>query len=313
MARPAVSIIVPTFRLGGLDVLYHGLMAQDFQDFEVILVDALQPRRAAVVEERTDGMPFRTRHVEPFNNPFPVNSFQRFANTGISLAEGERILFLGDYAWMSPGTVGAHAAFHEASPSSSMVAPMEFLRLPETASGFVPWYNLNVESSYPASMPKPDVARLIGEYVAEIGSGSQDRFMWSIFEHEFDGPDGLGPCDIMHGADVAIRTSPGPCHHNLFHFQNDSVPREAALRINGCDEAFDGSNGWQDTEFAERLSGQFVCNPYHVTYCINARFVFPRCEFLRTSESNRLMWLDRKAASYPGVVNSWSLREGWKK
>ncbi len=312
MAKPAVSIVVPTFRLGGMDVLFHGLAGQDFLDFEVILVDALRGRRANAVAERTGGLPFRVRHVEPFGNPFPVNSFQRFANTGIALAEGDRILFLGDYTWLPPGVVGTHARFHSGSPGAAMIGPMQFLRLPGTKPGFVPWYNLNAESIYLDSM-RPDRGRLIGEYVKEIESGSQDEFMWSIFEAGFRGPEGLGPCEIMHNADIAINTPAGGCLSNLFHFQNDSVPREAALNVNGCDEAFDGSNYFQDTEFAERLEKagvSFSCEPSAVAFCINARFVFPRCEFLRESESNRLMWVGRKADGYPGTVNSWTLRDG---
>ena len=52
---PYLSIVVPTMRVGGLNILFDALAAQRFTDFELVLVDGLRGKRAArVAEEARD-------------------------------------------------------------------------------------------------------------------------------------------------------------------------------------------------------------------------------------------------------------------
>ena len=92
-----ISVIIPTFRIGGLDVLFYGLFNQTVNDFELVLVDGIYKYRKDLVLKKSKDYGFKTIHVEPFENPFPVCSFCRFANTGLVYANGDIVTFMTDF------------------------------------------------------------------------------------------------------------------------------------------------------------------------------------------------------------------------
>ena len=93
--------------------------------------------------------------------------------------------------------------------------------------------------------------------------------------------------------------------------KNDSILVEHWLAINGLDEDFDGSHGWQDSEVAERLTlhrgvqwyGQPDCLVYKapIHFLLNARKVD------RVSKTNETMFYGKRASGYPSV-NNWNIR-----
>jgi len=308
-----ISIIVPTFRMGGLDVLYHGLVNQTYKDFQLILIDMVYKYRQQKVRELINISPFPILHMEPYDNPFPTVAYQRCVNTGISEAAGNLVLFLGDYTWLPPDCVEKHIVFHEKNPKSVHVCPMQHLKCPELDYTFIPYHNISIEGVYQTILPRPENARLIDNYVADLESGSLEKFGISIFKEPFKGIDNFELCSIMPGADSALRESAGPCRPDHFHFQNDSVSQEMLLSINGADETFDGTNGWQDMEVAERLvqeGATIILDPLNVAYYINPKFIFPRCNWLRPANMNQSLYHLRRSQGYP-KPNSWSLQNGW--
>lgn len=308
-----ISVIVPTFRMGGIDVLYHGLSNQTYQNFQLILIDMVYKYRQQKVRELIDKSPFPILHMEPYDNPFPTIAYQRCINTGISEAAGDLILFLGDYTWLPPDCIEKHVRFHEKNPKSVHICPMKHLKCPELNPVFNQYHNISIEGVYQTVLPRPENARLMDDYITDLESGLLERFGISVFKRPFQGIDDLELCDIMPGADLALNEPAGPCKPSFFHFQNDSVSREILLKMNGADETFDGTNGWQDMEVAERLVQEgvtTVLDPSNVAHYINPKFIFPRCNWLRPAEMNHGLYHLRRSQGYPRP-NSWSLRDGW--
>ena len=65
---PKISVIVPTNRIGGLDILFESLKRQSFQDFELILADAIYQYRKNIVAETVRQYGFPVKHIEPSEN-----------------------------------------------------------------------------------------------------------------------------------------------------------------------------------------------------------------------------------------------------
>jgi glycosyltransferase involved in cell wall biosynthesis len=296
---PFLSLIVPTMRVGGLNILLDSLARQSFTDFELVLVDGLYPYRAKRVQQEARDRFLRVVHVEPRNNPFPITAFCRYANDGLVRAEGAVALFCVDYTHLPPDTIAKHVAFHRSDSSQrrGLMGPHRYIQL-NVAPNF-PRYGLDD----------------VDDYAAAAQAGELDEYMWSIGSasaqpaqpHLVDGGNVAQP-----DADPKLRLPPGPCASNFFHGKNESVRLEHALAINGWDEDLDGSHGWQDSDFSDRLERAGVTwsvDPSLVVDIANPRHVFPLGRRARPFGTNRDIWMAKKAAGYPGIVNpSRSLR-----
>jgi hypothetical protein len=308
---PKISVVCPTMRVGGIDILCHGLDQQTYRDFELVLVDCLYDYRKDVFNGVARAT-FPIKHVSPIENPFPVNSFCRCANTGLIYADCEIVLFITDYTWLPPYTLANHVAFHAFAPKPyrGLMSPHDYLGLPALAADFHPYGREDVDT-----------------YVQDLGSGKLTPFMYSIFAHEFDGINRLehDPGAVHAGAkDLKIGYARGLVHQNWFHAKNESCLLEDALKINGWDEDLDGSHGWQDSDFSDRLVEKagvtWFLDPSVIAYIVNPRFVLPhgkRTKDNQTSEShlmsaaqfvNEQTWFKKRAQGYP-PVNTYSLRE----
>jgi glycosyltransferase involved in cell wall biosynthesis len=298
---PFLSVIVPTYRAGGVDVLLDALAAQTHTDFELVLVDVLKRHRAAKVAEEARDRFLRVVHVEPRTNPFPVASYCACANAGLAAASGEVALFLTDYSRPPPRLLALHAAFHRADASvgrAGLMSPHRYVAL-EIAAKF----NLRYAAS--------DLER----YQRDLERGYLDDWMVSIGQpseradagHTVDGG-GRATAD----ADPKLRMAAGPIDSVFFHAKGESVRLERCLEVNGFDEDLDGGHGYQDSDFAARLTSaagvQWFLDPSLVVEVANPRGIFPMLKRLRGVRENEKIWHSKRAAGYPSV-NKWSLRE----
>lgn len=303
--KPFISVVVPTMRVGGLDVLVSGLLRQTFNDFELVLVDGVKSSRPDVFSDHHT--PFHVTHVEPIGNPFPINSFCRYANTGLVHARGVVILFLTDYTWLLPDAVGVHARFHDAGGPRGLMCPHEYVALPNLNPGFRP-YGGDARMRPADGIPADD-------YANDVLSGSMSGFGWSIFSRPFspeDDPRSM-PLDVMKGADPKLRLPAGPVVSSMFHGKNESCPIDVILSVNGWDEDLDGTHGWQDLDMSDRLAARtplrWTLDPSNIAYIINPRHVFPNGKRLRPCGVNESTWQAKKAAGFPVLPNNWSLSE----
>jgi hypothetical protein len=292
---------MPTVRVGGLDVLCHGLASQSFTDFELIISDGLYDYRKDIVEEESRNYSFPIKHIEPSNNPFPINAFCKYANAGLIQADCEFVLFLTDYTWLPPTCLSEHINTHSSFDNDGVVmSPHRYVQLPTLMRPIQ--YRVN-DDNYSFDG--------IDTYINDIKSNLLTDLMWSIFK-EFDGIDQLN-ADLAFGHDTKINMPHGPINHLLFYGKNESVKLEHILSVNGWDEDLDGSHGYQDSDLADRLFTQrqltFFNVPHNVAHIVNPRSIFPHCKRLRPIESNNSIWESKRAQNYINPINSYSINE----
>jgi len=314
---PYLSVIVPIVRIGGLDVLFDGLERQTFRDFELVLSDMLHPRRKQTVAERATRYSFPIRHVEPVNNRFPLNCYSHVVNSGVVNCTGEIAVITCDYMWLDPECLAKHATHHRSMPGTGLMGM--YRNVPSLP------IHPNIPHSFDDYGPngdwKLDPNDLHGQFVADAWNkwadkyekdylaGTLDPFMWSVYDQEF----------------LSLRSDPrhmdwtdqgcvvsGAIPPQYSDLKNDSVAVEALLRINGLDEDFDGSHGWQDSEVAERLTNhcgiQWYGQPDNLVYKFPIHFLLNARRVTRISKTNEDIFYAKRASGYP-PVNSWNLRE----
>jgi len=291
---PFISVLVPTMRVGGLDVLFSGLEQQTYRNFELVLVDGLYGHRAEVVKEMAKLVHFSVRHVEPIDNPFPLNAFCRYANTADVNASGEIALHFVDYTFAPKDILARHASFHRGhSRECGLMGPHQYFNTPTLNPAFTPYGREDIQ-----------------KYCRDMSLGKMQSVMWSIFDTSMSSSQGLGVDPIMGNADPKFRVPPGPVDPKMFHAKNESCALDAILAINGWDEALDGTHCWQDTDIADRLTVKqgiaWQVDPTMQVHIINPRHVFPFPLRIRPVAGNETIWRNKMAAGYPRV-NDWDL------
>jgi glycosyltransferase involved in cell wall biosynthesis len=289
VTAPLVSVIVPTVRCGGLDILLDSLAVQTWTRFELVLVDALHAQRESLVAREAADRFVCVRHVGL--SPVPTTcSFCLMSNAGIAASSGDVLLFCVDYSRLPPDMIEKHARFHMADTTKrkGMMGPHRYV-------------GLDVDKGFP-KYGRQD----IDHYEADIRDCRLDRFMWSIGKatdqpsppHSAD-----GGAAVPFDADPKLRMPPGPLGPEFFHAKNESVRREHVLAIDGYDQELDGAHLYQDTDFADRLSTksgvQWILDPSAVVEIVNPRHVFPFSRRTRPHEENKAIWERKKAAGYP--------------
>lgn len=288
---PYVSLIIPTMRVGGLDILFDSLKAQEFTDFELVLVDGLYERRKDIVSREAKDRFLAVRHVGITPNPFPNCAFCLYANAGIAASTGEVLLFMVDYSRLPPDLIRKHAEFHKADKTgrAGMMGPHRYIGL--DTDGF------------PAYGHEPSGT---DRYEEDVRSGRLNPFMLSIGRVvDEPAPPHLadGGAIVPHDADPKLRLPAGPVDACYFHAKNESVHRDRVLEIDGWDTDLDGAHLYQDSDFADRLSAKagvkWTLDPTAVVDIANPRHVFPFARRSRPHEDNFKIWQAKKAAGYP--------------
>ena len=235
---PAISVIMPTARddypIIGLPDLHlfeptmKSLVKQNFKDFEVIIVDAFHKERTHDFSK----LPFPVKHV-------PIDPRHRFwldqgrwgvcgqLNTALLHAEGELIVRVDDCSEFDERFL---ARFWETYESGLWALAMHIRFL------------------------KGKPARLNKEYLDE-GYESQYAEKWDTVDREvllkkLYGEDGLirdSRYDI-----VKERGGKSIAPYNWMYGYS-SFTLEAALKVNGFDELFDGDKSLEDVDFGSRL------------------------------------------------------------
>ncbi len=307
---PRLSIVVPTMRVGGLDVLWAGLERQTCRDFELVLVDDLKWVRKQFIRPRPEQYAWLTEgpivhevrgveflYLEPIGGGFPNSHYCRSVNTGIRAARGDVVAILSDYTLLPPNYVETHLRLHDERHDRVVLSPHVSWRCPPVKSKVNYRPNLDHYTS-----------EGLDRYCTDLEMRALDDCMWSIFEQPFD-PDTIiphGSPEERFGSDPKENLPPGPLANiQLFFCRGESVKREHLLAINGFDEALDGSHGYQDSDLVERLyrmGVEFWNAPEATCTIINPRPYFPHARRERPIESNGAYFNARLAAGFPGTV-----------
>lgn len=294
--KPKVSVIAPTNRVGGLDLLFESLKKQTLNDFELILVDAIYNRRKKIVSEKSKLYNFPVKHIEPHNNIFPVANYCTAINTALCSADSDIVCFIGDYSSMEPELLQTHYNFHSNAPKDHiLMLPVNVHKMKnESLSNKFPKHrqygNFGMDDKYQLLVaPEQDYTTAHNQwsdtYAEDIGNGMLDDVMWSIFEKPFDENGILD--DIVGSTYIDIKFSnlsaiePMSAFRDLFALNNNSMKHKFLYDANGMDENMDGSWGFHDTELARRLDrlygAKFFAMNTMATSIINTRyFLEPR-------------------------------------
>ena len=309
-----VSVLCPTMRVGGIDVLLHGLAQQTHRDFELVLSDALWKFRRDEVKAEADRLGVSVVHVEPRGLRFPLCTYCRHMNEAIVHATGELALLIVDYTWLAPDTIARHIAHHEQVPGSGFMGPHRYAELPP------------IDPRFPRYGHDPSETE---RYSRDVYTHTLDPLMLSIFERplgEGDDPrlsaedssaDIIGADGkTIRNRDPKLEQPAGRIHWGFLHCKNESVRLEHFVELNGFDEDLDGSHGWQDSDIACRLTEkcgiQWFVDPTMVVQIVNPRSVFPFGIRERPYQTNEQIWHKKMGDGHP-PVNTWILREARKK
>jgi hypothetical protein len=303
-----LSIVAPTNRIGGLDILFASLEQQTDRNFELLLVDSLKPWR----EYGTWPCLFEVKHLCPEPNPFPSPGYMRGLNLAIEHAEGDALLYIPDYSWLAPDCVEAHADFQRRH-GKPLLLDYVYTDLPKLSPDFPEGGYLHSVSPETNAEEHTETLRVATErYIADLNAGKLDTLLWSIFEKTptFEEVKAL-PCDFRHEKNET--ESPHP-DYNWVSFKNESFPTELLVSMNGHDEEYDTSHGWQDSEMAYRLREDGVelwSGPRGkgLIYCLNPRPVLNVKSLGNPFYYNKFLCDSERVASKRLPVNpEWSMK-----
>jgi len=287
---PFISIVVPINRVGGLDVLFESLKNQSFQDFELILVDAIYKYRKDVVAEKAKEYGFLVKHTEPIGNTFPISNYCRSINTGLCQAAGKIVYFTCDNAYLPKDVLLTHAAFHTNNKDKESLLMLHvndcMMNRSMLSSNFPDrQYGTRGKDREVQLLLVPEKVYVDAHnewsdrYAEDLQNGILDKVLWSIFDKKYEYDhfnDYITSTSIDTKFNNCSATNPTPAFHDLCCLKNDSFKLEFLLDANGMEEEMDGSHGFQDSELARRLKrvhrGQFFAMNTMPASIINTRY-----------------------------------------
>lgn len=241
-----ISIIIPSNRIGGLDILAASLRAQSSQDFELILVDELRSHRRHTVPQLGKGGSWHvgTGQIERWG------TYMASLNRGLELSRGDVLLFISDYTFLHPNCIAEHAAFHSTHAKTDVaLGSIDYTALPKLHPDFPLEYGWAKIGHDPANYSDETYAPWLDfkrrhelyeefrtAYERDLDNGRLAPFMTSVFAEPFTSVDGLK---------VWQTNDRGP-PSQFMNLKNDSVRREL---LDGFrfDERADGTHGHQDS------------------------------------------------------------------
>ncbi len=248
-----ISVIMPTARedysiLGQPDLHYlestmKSLAKQTFKDFELVLVDALHDSR----DYDFSGLPFPVKHV-------PVHPNHRFwldrkrwsvcasLNTGIIHSEGELIVRIDDASEFDSDFL---QRFWDGYQSGYFPLAMHIRYLGGKPARFNEEYqNEGYEAKYATTFEKEEKLSVLKRLYGDDGLVRDTRY--KVVKER--GGRMIAPINWMYGY--------------------SSFSLEAALKVNGFDENFDGDKSLEDVDAGSRLTmagygGKFLLDVDH--------------------------------------------------
>lgn len=250
-----VSVITPTYRVGGVDVAFHSLKNQKMKNFEFVLIDELYDARHELVEEKAREMGINLKHVRPMT--ISKSSFSTQWNAGFVYASGELIFTLDDYTYLPPDTLQRHwDAYVKSKRTATLTGVCNEIEFPEAKYSFPIMKGkefLHGEPDYysvfkePAEKIFPDKMKLIRE-----------DGRWAVWEEDAEGYLPQGTLKV---------------------YVNVSIPLDICVALNGFDVGYDAGDGYRDQDLyarAEIYGHRFVFDPGCKIYHAEHAKPFPR-------------------------------------
>jgi len=308
-----ISVILPTLRVGGLDIVCASLARQTHTDFELIIADGIHQYRARHIAGRLAALPFPVRHLA--SGGVELSNYSRAINDAVAVARGDIIYMAPDYSWFPPDCLEIHARYHAEHRGEKRIlaSGYSYTDLPTRHPCF-PGYSPEIVDCNAKLDLSPDGGTRYEEcltieaerYERDLQSGLLDPVMWSL------GTEPVTP--------ESIEALPIRYTHKLFDcefsfrycsLKSESYPVEAFLELNGLDEDLDGSHLFQDLAWAYRLDAagwEYDRTRGGELRIPNPRGVFASKRVLRPMRMNQYESERKRVHGLP-VNPEWSLRD----
>ena len=240
-----VSVLVSTFRPGGVDITLAGMRDQLFPKakFEVILCDRRYERRHDRVVDLAKKYGVHLIHVpEHRRNKDGFTSFCSGWNTAAALARGRVLIICQDYAYCIPGWIEAHLQHHDV-PGRYVVAPYAYMSMPPLA--LRQDFDFVGQNDRGGQCMEAD-AMLRGDVLDEV---------FPFRDGPFD-PNWLDHCttNVAPHQDSRLRPQGPGVPETYCHCKNESLRRELYYNLNGLDERMERGKGPMDLELGMRMA-----------------------------------------------------------
>lgn len=274
-----ISVVCPMYRIGGWDVVCDSLRDQDYDDFELVVADAIHQHRADIVREKADSYPFTIKHLPP-SGGVALSDYSRAINDAIAHCSGELVVIQSDYTWMPPDCLSRHWEAYQSTTRRRKCYMLdnhctELPPLHPLFRGYGPnWEAKPYITPEEREQFERQMTEAADEYEADLASGRLKDLMWSIFKQPLTWADVQGLKVLRSHVKQGQSLDPNWCS-----LKNEGIPTEAFLVVNGLDEDMDGSHLYQDQEFAWRTAAAgytwttaeggaaYMVNPRSVLYC----------------------------------------------
>lgn len=294
---PTVSVIVNTFRPGGIDITMAGLRDQTYRDFEAIIVDQRYEIRHAQVMALAREYGLRNiYHVPSHRTNSKWTVFCSAWNTGMAMARGDLIILLQDWAYAPAGFIESHLEAVDGK-RRYVLAPYVYTEVPEINWRRDGWGTQIGEKirdpekevdAWFCTEPDPI---LLGGFMDEIACFRDGLFdpHW-LNQLPWQGYPVKDPRSHPKG--------PMPSSHDTWvHVKNESLLRSTAYELNGLDERLERGKGPMDIDLGIRLVAagvELFWNPDAVSFAPNPRALIPSMPWGATTErlEGRWSWLD---------------------
>jgi len=337
----AISVIVPSNRVGGCDVLFAGLANQTLprDQFELVFVDNLHTKRESLVKDYAREYGLQVTHVKPFDIGTYENHggsvangcYQRALNTGIVHSRGRVVVICCDFTYFASDFLKLHLSFHDGDHGGGSVCMFGQI----WSVDLVPLIHPNWPNCYgwgaighnpalyrdathvPSYAPWLDDGRRLAliekwsaQYMKDLRVGTLDPWMWSVFGKPITPSTDISEFRVWQKDKTQY--SPGLQHHQLANLKDCSFATEDLLAIGGLNEAMDGCHGHQDSELAGRLEQQrktrFWYVPMSRVYLFDPHYLTIVRSMERNESANLAIYNEGWTTDFKTPIAQWDLR-----
>lgn len=244
---PAISVILPTYRPGGLEFALRTLRTQTFEDFEVVIADEHIAARRDLWAHTLHEHDIAHVFADMSRSAWPRASAPIAHNEAARVASGELLIFLSDYAVAQPDWLETHwrvwtgcdRKYCAMGPFRFLMPPAEWLDVSLPIHVSREWMAEN-NAAY-SIFKDPELAAdeaALGELPAQVGTLANPTGVWA---------------QAVSGQDPKLTMPEGPISYSYYYNKNEAVPLKAFLDVNGADESFVGLHPYDDAVLALRL------------------------------------------------------------
>jgi len=254
--EPRLTVITPTVRPGGIDIMWKGLKNQTFTDFRWLIVDEIR-RQAEILDYTKDDRVMWL--LSPPKKPGMFWNLDQSNNYAIKHTKSELVVILQDYIYLLPNALEKMIANYDRlkqfSGDLSITGVGHKYRIPSIKV---------ISKTHPITCYDRDISRL---NFSDFEIFDKDPRMQNR---------GLHVCNPIEWEESFCLFS-----------------RNLAYELGGFDEDFDAGWGYDNVNFAERISalGYFLwldeTNEY---FCISHEDIFKELDIKECAPNNEDLW-----------------------